>query len=346
MNHAFRPRFAPAALTAAAIASLTLLSACGGGSDDPTPQATTQAVSIEFAAINGVDASGAAQVVTCASTLAALGTGSVNARLTDLRFYVSNLTLIDSTGQEVKVTLDTNRFQVTRGSDTVALVDLEDDTGLCAGDADLHLAVTGTVPAGSYTGAKFLLGVPTAQNHLDATATTTPAPLTNNDMYWSWTGGYKHVKIELNPENATTAGLYTGGITTPPPAGSATNGSASSWFFHLGDGNCTPGTPLGTSTCGSVNSRAMTLASFNPATQRIAVDLKPLFAQSNLRADTGGAVGCMSGSTDPECQAMWSVLGGSFSRNGAGVIDATSLSVQDTASDFHNARSVFRAIAK
>jgi uncharacterized repeat protein (TIGR04052 family) len=327
-----------------ALATLTaaVLSACGGGSD-----ATTQAVRIEFAAINGVNGSGQPVTVACGDVISALGAGSgVNAKLTDLRFYVSNLTLTNSAGQDVKVTLDANDFQLTDGANTVALVDLENDADTCAGDTATHVAITGTVPTGTYTGAKFLLGVPEALNHLDAgfqsasTADDPKAPLTNNDMFWAWTSGYKHVKIEVNPESATVAGAYTGGVTntTVTP-----NTTTSTWNFHLGNGNCTAGTPLNTGTCASVNSTQMTLAAFNPATQRVAVDLKALFAQSNVALESGGAVGCMSGATDPECQAMWSVLGRSF---GAAPITATSLSTQDSTSDFHNGRSVFRAIAK
>lgn len=338
------------ALSTLSLAALATLTACGGGSDSSTtaPATTTQIVSIAFSAINGTDAAGKPVAVGCGDVISGVGTGGVNAKLADLRFYVSNMTLVNSAGQEVKVTLDANDFQLTQGGNTVALVDLENDADICAGDTVTHVAVTGTVPTGTYTGAKFLLGVPTALNHLDATAPGTKAPLTNNDMYWSWTGGYKHVKIELNPESTTAAGTYTAGITTTNPSTGAL-GTASSWFFHLGDGNCS--TPAGgtpdQSTCLSVNSRQMTLASFNPSTQNIAVDLKALFAQSDLRAEKGGAVGCMSGSTDPECQAMWSVLGSSFTPNATtGLIDTSSVSVQNTASDFHTGKTVFSAIAK
>jgi hypothetical protein len=42
----------------------------------------------------------------------------------DLRFYVSNLALINDKGATVKVTLDSNAFQLTSGDNTLALVDL------------------------------------------------------------------------------------------------------------------------------------------------------------------------------------------------------------------------------
>jgi uncharacterized repeat protein (TIGR04052 family) len=322
-----------------ALSALTLatLTACGGGSTEPAP--TTQAVNIEFAAVNGV----ANTPVSCTSVLAGMGTGGVNAKLSDLRFYVSDVKLINSAGQEVAVTLASNEWQLTQGGHGLTLIDLENDADTCAGDAATNLGVKGTVPVGTYTGVTFTLGVPSALNHLDATAATTAAPLTNNDMFWSWTGGYKHAKIELNPENATTPGIYTGGLTNTAVT---PNTTASTFNFHLGDTNCTAGVPLSTSTCLSENTSTLRLATFNASTQKVAVDIGALFAQSDLRTESGGAPGCMSGQTDPQCQAMWSVIGKAFSLVG-GVIGATSLSADDaTNTAFRTGTTVFRPIAK
>ncbi|RZS56774.1 MbnP family copper-binding protein [Sphaerotilus mobilis] len=318
--------------------ALAALAACGGGDEAP---ATTQAVAIEFAAVNGL----ANTPVSCASVLTGMGTGSVNAKLTDLRFYVSDVKLITASGQEVAVTLASNDWQLTQGGHGLTLIDLENDADTCAGDAATNIRVAGTAPVGTYTGVKFTLGVPSALNHLDATAATTVAPLTNNDMFWSWTGGYKHAKIEVNPENATTAGIYTGGMTNTAVT---PNTTANTFNFHLGDTNCTAGVPLSSSTCLSENTSTITMTAFNAGTQKVAVDIGALFAQSNLQVESGGAPGCMSGQTDPQCQAMWSVIGKSFSLDAVtGAITVSSLSADDASNNaFRSGTTVFRPIAK
>jgi uncharacterized repeat protein (TIGR04052 family) len=277
--------------------------------------------------------------------LEGVGTGAGKAKIQDMRFYVTNLALINDKSETVKVTLDANDFQLTSGSNSIALVDLEDDSGDCNGDVATHMKVTGTVPKGSYSGARFTLGVPAALNHLDVSASTTKAPLNNNDMYWSWTGGYKHVKVELNPENTAVPGTYSAGITK---SGAAGTGANTSFFFHLGDTNCSVpvGGTAGDATCQSVNARDIHFHAFDPSKNRIALDLKALFARSNLLSERGGAGGCMSGATDPECQDMWSVIGGSFTTDGTGAITATSLSLQDSANEFFHGETVFRSIAK
>ncbi|MDP4299576.1 MbnP family copper-binding protein [Leptothrix discophora] len=327
------PRAVRRALSTLALAALA---ACGGGGDTP---ATTQPVSIEFAAVNGL----ANTPVSCATVLTGMGSGSVKAKLADLRFYVSDVKLVNAAGQEVAVTLTANEWQLTQAGHGLTLIDLENDADTCAGDAATNVRVTGTAPAGTYTGVRFTLGVPSALNHLDATAATTLAPLTNNDMFWSWTGGYKHAKIELNPENATTPDVYTGGMTNT----SVTPSTSSNTFnFHLGDTSCTAGVPLSSSTCLSENTSTITLATFNAGTQKVALDLGALFARSNLRVESGGAPGCMSGPTDPQCQEMWSVLDKSFSLVG-GVITATSLSADDAGlTALRRGTTVFRPIAK
>jgi hypothetical protein len=107
-------------LSRLALSSLALaaLAACGGGDNEDTPAATSQSVAVEFVATVGDTP------VTCASVLSGLGSGSVNAVIQDLRFYVSNLALINDKGATVKVTLDSNAFQLTSGDNTLALVDL------------------------------------------------------------------------------------------------------------------------------------------------------------------------------------------------------------------------------
>lgn len=325
LNKTLKTSLLPAAALSA-VAGAALLTACGGGGSD----SGTQTVSVEFVATVGDT------VVNCGSDITGLGTTSAKVKLQDLRFYIANLKLINDKSEEVKVTLDANSNQLTSGDNTVALVDLEDQSGWCAGDKALYTTITGTVPKGTYTGVKATLGVPEALNHSETTVAA--APLDNKDMAWSWQAGRKFVKIEVNPYNASTA-TYANAIakysgTTPL---GTTN---SSFYFHLGNTGCTAvaGAAAGTYTCSSDNTRTFHIHSFDAAKQRIAVDLKQLFVKSNLVEEHGGAGGCMSGPTDPECVAMWSVIGSSF--------DSSGNSVQDSSNAFFHGETIFRPVSK
>jgi uncharacterized repeat protein (TIGR04052 family) len=305
----------------------SLLSACGGGGDGGADTPTTQPVALNFTAALGTTALASP----CGAPLPGLGSTPVNAKLKDLRFYVSNLHLINAAGAEVKVTLAANANQLTRGADSVALIDLRDTTvqGDCA-PGNGHFTITGTVPAGSYTAVAFTLGVPETLNHVDPFDVSN-APLDNLDLGWDWTGGKKHLQVEINPENATTPGSYVNGITRP---GSA---AATTFALHLGNTGCA-NPAAGVYSCDNINTRDIHFHNFNLATQRIAVDLQALFAASNLQRDLGEAVGCMSSATDPECANLWPVLGATFSAAGANVIDPLN--------SFLHGETVFKAIAK
>lgn len=324
-----RPHTTPVAFAAAAL--IATLAACGGGSDTPAaPAPTTQTVSIEFVGTVGDTP------IDCSSSLAGLGTGGSNARLTDLRLFVANLKLINAAGQEVAVTLDANDFQLTEGSNSVALVDLENGSGYCVGDSQMHATITGTVPVGTYSGVEMTLGVPEALNHSETFAAK--APLDNKDMAWSWQAGRKFAKIEVNPEKAGATGTFTGGIAKYNADGTLAGSFNSTFNFHLGNTGCVAGTNPGEYSCSSDSTRTFHIHDFNPATQRITVDLKELFTLSALVEEHGGAPGCMSGPTDPECVAMWSVIGSSFDGSGNSVVDEDS--------EFLHGHTVFRALAK
>ena len=118
MKQSSLPLVASASLVAAAV-----LTACGGGgSDGPLPD---KAVAIQFAALNG------SSPVKCGTQLTGMGSTGVAAEIKDLRFYITNLALINDKGVAVPVKLDTNKWQSTQGTETVSLIDLEDATGTC-----------------------------------------------------------------------------------------------------------------------------------------------------------------------------------------------------------------------
>lgn len=320
---------------ASSLVAAAVLTACGGNSSSP---AADKAVRITFAAVNGTTP------VTCATTLTGMGTTGVSAAVQDLRFYITNVVLINDQGVAVPVKLDANKWQLTQtfsqGTETVSLIDLENATGACAtgGTADMNAVITGTVPDGTYVGLKASVGVPETMNHT-AVAGGTP-PLDSAAMNWSWQSGRKFTKIELNP---------VGGITKTVAATATTAAVVSNiptFNLHLGSTGCTAkvdaaGVALKDSagnpvyTCTNLNLANFSLPSFNASTQKVALDIGQLFKTTNVTIENGGAAGCMSGATDPECPALFSELQINF---GAG---SNGQPINGGA-----AQKVFKAIAK
>lgn len=329
-------RSVPTLLKLSPLALAALLGACGGGSDDTgsteAPAATTQSVAIDFAATVG---STVLNIGDCASTtvsgVATRNGVAVDARLTDLRFYVSNLKLLKADGTAVAVTLDESIWQAKAGDDTIALIDFENGTctNNSGGTGGTNTRITGSVPAGSYVGAVFTLGVPSSWNHSNPALATTPKPIDSSvpGMAWSWQAGRKFTKIELSPVNATTPDTYTGGVqiinadgtqATTTTAGVTTATANTSVFpYHLGSTGCVAdaaATGTGGYTCTSPNQFDVRVAAFNPASQRLTVDLQALFAGNNVTQNTTGtAGGCMSSASDPQCTAMFTMLDGAKS---------------------------------
>lgn len=66
----------------------------------------------------------------------------------------------------------------------------------------------------------------------------------------------------------------------------------------------------------------MAIDRFDPAKQAVAINLATLLADVDLTRDEGGAVGCMSSPTDPECAPIFSALGLNLSETRPNVGDA------------------------
>lgn len=298
MNRIVRGGALAALVAAVAIALAVPLA--GAHEADP-PQAATQRVAIEFTALEG------SRPVSCGRRIAALGTTSRTAKLTDLRFYVSDLQLLRRGGGAVDVKLPTGSpWSLARGRAAVTLIDLENGTGSCAaeGTKAMNASVRGTVPRGAYTGVRYSVSVPRSLNHTDLTAM--PAPLNVVAMAWSWQAGRKFAKVEVSEA----------------PGGSPW--AAKTFFLHLGSTDCKGDPAAGQRVrCGLPNRDRVTLARFNPAKQRIALDLKKLFggvdvagggagsmAGMSMEAGTGmDASGCMSATSSPDCGPIFKALG-------------------------------------
>ena len=280
------------------VSALALLSACGGGSGDDS-SATLREVALEFVAVAGHTP------VQCGTLVAGLGTSAAPAQIKDLRFYISNVALLQADGTETPLTLSANdHWNLSVGNDRVTLIDLEDATGACsAGTAATNALVRGTAPAGNYVGVKFTMGVPFALNHtLYSDVNTAKPPLDIGAMAWSWQAGRKFSKIELtDPEGAT--GSW----------------SAKTFAVHLGSTGCVGNPATGeTVQCKAPNRMAVQLNAFNPEQQKIALDVQALVAGNDVSKNLGGAAGCMSGGTDPECAAVFRALALDWKADGTG----------------------------
>lgn len=245
---------------------------------DPKGEEDLLEVSIPFTAtVAGED-------FACGTTYPGLGTTGVTIDPQDLRLYVYDVALIDASGEAVAVALDQDR---TWQYQNLALLDFEDGTGACAtGSPDTHTAVTGTVPRGDYQGLTFMVGVPTAFNHLDAA--TAPAPLNDPGLWWAWTSGFKYARIDVG------------------------TGNNPAFYFHLGATDCAQAED-GSYSCTLDNLPAVTLADFVLDADAVNIDLARLYAGNDLEAPvdyvTDFVSGCMAFAGDPECEAMLGTLG-------------------------------------
>ena len=208
----------------------------------------------------------------------------------DLRFYISNLRLLGADG--------VSQFPVNFGNDGVwqyngaALLDFEDGTGSCVGSSATNSSISGTSTAGAYSGVVFDLGLPDSLNQLSNS--TAPSPLNLNQMYWSWSIGYKFTKVEFQD-----------------------TGSGHLMRSHLGSLNC--GGDISSNTCANPfrsEVRVTSTSGFNPATNTVALDINELTNGFNT---TVAALSCMplkpppagapSASEATECPKLLTQLG-------------------------------------
>lgn len=266
----------------------------------PAPAAATsaarQTVKLRFRAVAG-DAP-----VRCGTPIEGLGSTGTAAQLQDLRFFVSNVKLVRKDGSTATVRVaKTTAYRVAGSTRSLTLIDLEDATGGCAaeGNPTTNATVIGTVPRGNYVGARWTLGVPFALNHTDTVGAS--GPLARTDLAWSWQFGRLFTKIEF-----------------ADPGGAAGSWGAKQFFVHLGSTGCTGNPANGeTASCKAPNRSEVRLPRLNLAKQDIAVDVRALLAGTDVTKNGGGAPGCMSGPTDPECPGIFSALGVTWSADGS-----------------------------
>lgn len=225
--------------------------------------------------------------VVCGQEYADLGAEGTTAEISDARFYVSNIHLLNAAGEEVPFELEQDGIWQHMN---IALLDFEDATGACSetGTAPVRNVVVGNAPEGDYTGLIFNLGVPFEMNHLDVIAA--PSPLNIGAMWWNWQVGYKFARIDL--------------LTNSPEAGSQ-------WFIHLGSIGCeSEASALPPETaCAVPNLAEITLTDFDMMNDVIVADLAGLLEGVDISDSTPEPVGCMSGLDDPDCPSLISNFG-------------------------------------
>ena len=251
----------------------------GGQGGEAGGGVETVPVSIHFEARVG------AEPFACSTSYTSLGTNASTATPLDFRFYVYDLALLPASGPAVPVTLTPDgTFQSSR----LALVDFEDATGTCNGTPGTHTSVQGTVPAASYHGLSFKVGVPFDLDHQDQS--TAAAPLDDPTLWWSWAAGYRFMRIDFQPAATDT----------------------SPFFFHLGTTDCTGSNPDSgqITSCARPDEVTVSLPDFVPGTSKVVIDYATLVADVNLEVNTDAtAPGCMSETADPECASTFPKLG-------------------------------------
>lgn len=201
----------------------------------------------------------------------------------DFRLYLHKIRLIDDQGREVPVGLTQDGIWQL---EDVVLLDFEDKVAPCnLGTVQVNSSVRGTVPPGTYNGIRFSLGIPFRLNHGDVS--TAQSPLTLTAMFWNWQGGYKFLRID---EALDTVRV------------------------HLGSTGCVATSPTAVSHCERPNVGEIYLPEFDPASDIIVVDMKALFAESDLQINQPDTPpGCMSTPDDADCAPMLQNLGVNFS---------------------------------
>ncbi|MEG4322626.1 MULTISPECIES: MbnP family copper-binding protein [unclassified Microcoleus] len=277
--------------------------------------AENQEIEIKFSAMVGE------KPFNCGESYSNLGTPAATVTVTDFRFYVSDVALIDASGKAVPLSLKQDgKWQ----HQNVALLDFENKSGACAnGTVEIRDRLIGTIPKGNYKGLQFTIGVPSNLNHQDASLA--PSPLNLTSLWWNWRGGYKFLRIDMKNETKSTKPVsHTQGdriqevANTKPEQYSheknENHGNTPGFVIHLGSTGCTAGEKnQPANSCTNPNTAKVFLNEFDAAKNTVVADIKSLVANSNLAVNQPNTPpGCMSEPKDSDCSGIMNNLGWSF----------------------------------
>lgn len=287
-------------------------------------QAGTQKVSLKFEAMVGN------QPFACGKSYADVGVTHSGITPSDMRFYVSQVELLDARGKPTPLKLEQDGVWQYRD---VALLDFEDGSGPCRnGNPGLHTAITGSAPKGRYVGVRFTLGVPFDLNHGDPTIA--PSPLNSSAMFWAWQSGYKFVKIDMASSGQQQEDMQADGSMQDKVAMMAKidqmkkqGGApakrpprAAGFSVHLGSTACvSPSLTTAPSECRNPNRMTVTFDRFDPKKNVVVADLGSLLRKVNVDVNApDSAPGCMSAPNDADCPSVMSAFGLPFGEQSAG----------------------------
>lgn len=253
----------------------------------------TTPVSLNFNAV-AKNTQGVSVPVNCQDSYL-LGSENSLASLADLRFYVSNVHIITKKGEKLPLTFSPNDYQ----QHDVGLIDLEDGTDNCAtrGSAQTNAVLVGSIQgkhkAKELVGVAFDVSVPNAKNHSLFSSASTPLNL--QAMSWAWLSGRKFMKVELNvPEKVHNL---------------SDDSHAPIYNVHFGRTGCTGDVATGDIECTNDNRIHVELNDKKWQQKTITLDLNALFAQTNIRQNQTGAIGCMSAKDDTDCVGIFKMAG-------------------------------------
>lgn len=209
--------------------------------------------------------------------------GAAGVNLTDLRFYVHQMSLVDASGERHSLELEIDDWQ----QSDLALLDLEDGSGSCLnGTSQVNAVVRGKAKGRDLRGLEFTLGVPFGSNHGDPLKAT--PPLGDADMHWHWRGGYKFLRAGIKAED-------------------------DSFWIHLGSTGC-EGTIRNITGCNAPNRVVVSLDDFVPG-DTVVVDLAELVTDGALDDATPGD--CSSGPAEILCGTAFAAFGLQHATGGA-----------------------------
>ena len=255
----------------------------------------------------------------CGKTYEGVGTGATTVTPADLRFFVSNLEMIDANGGSAPIVLDQDGLWQ---YNSLALIDLEDGSGECRnGNAAMHAEATGSVSPNHYRGVRFIVGVPFDLDHVDPLQA--PSPLNMTAMLWTWQSGYKFIRAEVlvAPSGASAPAAVTPAEPDPSGQKAADKGHSRGFPVHIGSTGCggTIRTAAPPQECMHPNRIVVILKAFDAAKDVVIFDLGRLLANSDVTVNTPStAPGCMSGEDDPDCVPVMRALGLPF-RDSVGI---------------------------
>ena len=265
----------------------------------------------------------AGKAFACSSNYEGVGVKKATVTPQDLRFFISNVELLDASGAAVSVSLDQDGIWQYKN---VALVDLEDGTGACRnGNAPIHQFISGSVPAGQYAGIRFVVGVPFELDHIDPI--TAPSPLNMTAMEWNWQVGYKFIRAEVVvPSTPHDTAKQAAAV---PPQSSGTSNvkdpkaamRSSGFPVHIGSTGCGNGsdTAAPERECKHPNRILVTLQKFDFEKDLVIFDFGKLLSESDVSTNAANTPpGCMSLEGDADCLSIMKALGLPYGDSPAG----------------------------